>query len=151
VIIASEIDELRSYVQNKAKQRWLWYALDKISLKVVTYTFGTRCDNTLESLLQKLENYSKVTFYFADGCGSYARLLASKKHIVSKRYTQRIERSNLNLRTKCKSLARKRPFAFLNQLIFMIKLLAHLVNILPFNMFICKIEALPFILLFFIT
>jgi len=103
VIIASEIDELRSYVQNKAKQRWLWYALDKISLKVVTYTFGTRCDNTLESLLQKLENYSKVTFYFADGCGSYARLLASKKHIVSKRYTQRIERSNLNLRTKCKN------------------------------------------------
>ncbi len=34
-------------------------------------------------MLQKLENYSKVTFYFADGCGSYARLLASKKHIVS--------------------------------------------------------------------
>ena len=31
----------------------------------------------------------------------------------------------------------------------MIKLLAHLVNILPFNMLICKTEALPFILLFF--
>jgi insertion element IS1 protein InsB len=103
VIIAPEIDELWSYVQNKAKQRWLWYALDKISLKVVTYTFGTRCDSTLESLLQKLENYSKVTFYFADGWGSYARLLDSKKHIVSKRYTQRIERSNLNLRTRCKN------------------------------------------------
>ena len=150
VIITPEIDELWSYVQNKAKQWWLWYALDKISLKVVAYIFGTRCDSTVELLLKKLENF-KVTFYFTDGCGSYARLLASKKHIVSKRYTQRIERSNLNLRTRCKSLARKRPFAFLNQLIFMIKLLAHLVNILPFNMFICKIEALPFILLFFIT
>ena len=106
VIIAPEIDEQWSYVQNKAKQRWLWYALDKISLKVIAYTFGATCDSTLGSLLQKLENF-KVTFYFTDGWGSYARLLDSKKHIVSKRYTQRIERSNLNLRTRCKRLARK--------------------------------------------
>jgi insertion element IS1 protein InsB len=81
VVIAPEIDEQWSYVQNKAKQRWLWYALDMISLKVVAYTFGTRCDKTLELLLKKLENF-KVTFYFTDGCGSYARLLNSKKHIV---------------------------------------------------------------------
>lgn len=73
VIISPEIDEQWSYVQNQAKQRWLWYALDKISLKVVTYTFGTRCDSTLESLLQKLENF-KVTFYSTDGWRSYARL-----------------------------------------------------------------------------
>jgi insertion element IS1 protein InsB len=95
-----------SYVQSKSKQRWLWYALDKVSLKVVAYIFGTRCDSTLELLLKKLENF-KVTFYFTDGWGSYTRLLAPKKHIVSKKYTQRIERSNLNLRTKCKRLARK--------------------------------------------
>ena len=73
VIISPEIDEQWSYVQNQAKHRWLWYALDKISLKVVTYTFGTRCDSTLESLLQKLENF-KVTFYSTDGWRSYARL-----------------------------------------------------------------------------
>ena len=90
--------------RTKLNNGGLWYTLDKISLKVVTYTFGTRCDSTLESLLKKLENF-KVTFYFTDGCGSYARLLDSKKHIVSKRYTQRIERSNLNLRTRCKRLA----------------------------------------------
>jgi len=80
--------------------------LDKVSLKVVAYTFGTRCDSTLESLLKKLENF-KVTFYFTDGWGSYERLLVPEKHIVSKKYTQRIERSNLNLRTRCKRLARK--------------------------------------------
>ncbi|WP_410525977.1 IS1 family transposase [Rickettsia endosymbiont of Cantharis rufa] len=49
----------------------------------------------------------KVTFYFTDGWGSYARLLDPKKHIVSKKYTQRIERGNLNLRTRCKRLTRK--------------------------------------------
>lgn len=66
VIILPEIDEQWSYVQNKAKQRWFWYALDKISLKLVAYTFATRCDSTLESLLKKLENF-RVTFYFTDG------------------------------------------------------------------------------------
>ncbi|WP_341786803.1 IS1 family transposase [Rickettsia endosymbiont of Cantharis rufa] len=53
VIIAPEIDEQWPYVQNKSKQRWLWYSLDKILLKVVAYTFGTRCDSTSESLLKK--------------------------------------------------------------------------------------------------
>ena len=62
VIIAPEIDEKWSYVQNKAKQLWLQYALDKISLKVVAYTSGTRYDSTLESLLKKLDNFSKLFF-----------------------------------------------------------------------------------------
>ncbi|WP_410525961.1 IS1 family transposase [Rickettsia endosymbiont of Cantharis rufa] len=47
------MDEQWPYVQNKSKQRWLWYSLDKILLKVVAYTFGTRCDSTSESLLKK--------------------------------------------------------------------------------------------------
>jgi insertion element IS1 protein InsB len=80
--------------------------LDKVTLKVVAYTFGTRCDNTLELLLEKLKDFN-VTLYFTDGYRSYARLLDPKKHIISKKHTQRIERSNLNLRTRCKRLARK--------------------------------------------
>lgn len=106
VIIAPEIDEQWSYVQNKQNQRWLWYALDKISGKVIAYTFGTRVDNTLKALLDKLKDY-KVTFYFTDAWGSYYRLLDKAKHIVSKKYTQLIERFNLNWRTRCKRLTRK--------------------------------------------
>ena len=80
--------------------------LDKISGKVVAYTFGTRGDDTLRILLDKLKDY-QISFYFTDGWGSYCRLLDSAKHIVSKKYTQLIERFNLTWRTRCKRLARK--------------------------------------------
>lgn len=100
------MDEQWSYVQNKQEQRWLWYALDKLSSKVVAYTFGSRADVTLKSLLEKLKGF-KITLYFTDGWGSYERLLDQQKHIVSKRYTQKIERCNLNFRTRVKRLTRK--------------------------------------------
>ena len=63
------------------------------------YTFGTRGDNTLRNLLDKLKDY-KINFYFTDGWGSYSRVLDSPKHIVSKKYTQLIERFNLTWRTR---------------------------------------------------
>lgn len=100
------MDEQWSYVQNKQEQRWLWYALDKLSSKVVAYTFGPRADVTLKSLLEKLKGF-KITLYFTDGWGSYERLLDGQKHVVSKRYTQKIERCNLNFRTRVKRLARR--------------------------------------------
>ncbi|WP_410525981.1 IS1 family transposase [Rickettsia endosymbiont of Cantharis rufa] len=56
------MDEQWSYVQNKSKQRWLWYSLDKILLKVVAYTFGTRCDSTSESLLKKNRRILRLLF-----------------------------------------------------------------------------------------
>ena len=80
--------------------------MNKLSSKVVAYTFGPRADSTLKSLLEKLKSF-KVTLYFTDGWGSYERLLDQQKHIVSKKYTQRIERCNLNFRTRVKRLARK--------------------------------------------
>ena len=54
------MDEQSSYVQNKGQQRWLWYALDKVSSKVVAYTFGTRADSSLKSLLEKLAGFNIV-------------------------------------------------------------------------------------------
>ena len=68
------MDEQWSYVQNKKDQRWLWYALDKVTSRVVAYTFGLRADSTLKSLLAKLKDF-RITFYFTDGWGSYERLL----------------------------------------------------------------------------
>ncbi|CDH06398.1 hypothetical protein XBO1_2270014 [Xenorhabdus bovienii str. oregonense] len=43
----------------------------------------------------------------ADGWRSYEKTLAGKLHVVSKRYTQRIERHNLNLRQHLARLTRK--------------------------------------------
>lgn len=38
-----------SFVGNKAKQRWLWHAIDQTTGKVLAYVFGTRLD---EAFLQ---------------------------------------------------------------------------------------------------
>jgi insertion element IS1 protein InsB len=102
----AEVDEQWSYVQNKQEQRWLWYALDKISSKIIAYAFGKRTDDTFRLLLSRLRTFN-VKLYFTDDWGSYGRLLPSDEHFIGKRYTQSIERRNLNLRTRIKRLARK--------------------------------------------
>ncbi|SKA74532.1 IS1 transposase, partial [Thiothrix eikelboomii] len=45
--------------------------------------------------------------YCTDDWGAYERLLPEDQHLITKRYTQSIERQNLNLRTHLKRLARK--------------------------------------------
>ncbi len=48
-----------------------------------------------------------IVIYMTDGWKSYEKALAGKLHVVSKRYTQRIERHNLNLRQHLARLTRK--------------------------------------------
>ncbi|MFV0569229.1 MAG: IS1 family transposase, partial [Citrobacter portucalensis] len=43
----------------------------------------------------------------SDDWGSYTREVLRDKHLTGKIFTQRIERNNLTLRTRIKSLARK--------------------------------------------
>ena len=38
--IESELDEMWSFVQNQANQRWLWWAIDHNSRQVLAYVFG---------------------------------------------------------------------------------------------------------------
>ena len=47
-----------------------------------------------------------MAFWCTDGYQAYNQL-PTEKHIVGKRYTQRIERQNLTLRTRLKRLNRK--------------------------------------------
>ena len=106
IILLAEVDEQWSFVQKKHQQRWLWYALDKLTGKVMAYVFGRRTDGTCKKLLGLLKDFP-IKHWFTDDWGSYERCLPAEKHTVSKRYTQGIERRNLNFRTRIKRLARK--------------------------------------------
>uniref|UniRef100_UPI0022E56AB2 IS1 family transposase n=1 Tax=Escherichia coli TaxID=562 RepID=UPI0022E56AB2 len=77
VIVCAEMDEQWGYVGAKSRQRWLFYAYDRIRRTVVAHVFGERTR------------------------------LKGKLHVISKRYTQRIERHNLNLRQHLARLGRK--------------------------------------------
>jgi len=68
--------------------------------------FGKRQDEVfkkLQTLLEPLE----IKRFFTDDWGAYERLIEADKHEIGKRNTQKIERKNLNLRTRIKRFARK--------------------------------------------
>ncbi len=84
------MDEQWGYVGAKSRQRWLFYAYDRMPL--------------------------------------YESRLKGKLHVISKRYTQRIERHNLNLRQHLARLGRK-SLSFSKSVELHEKVIGHYLNI----------------------
>ncbi len=73
--------------------------------------FGERPMATLDHLLSLLSAFD-VLVWMMDGWPLYEFRLRGKLRVISKRYTQRIERHNLNLRQHLARLGRKSvPFS----------------------------------------
>ncbi len=100
------VDEQWSYVGGKANQRWLWYALEKQSGKVLAFAFGKRSDQAFLALRSLLSRF-QIRWHHTDAWGSYQRHLWDFEHKVGKDGTQDIERKNLDLRTRIKRLQRR--------------------------------------------
>lgn len=94
-----------SFVGNKRRQRWLWYAWEPRLKCIIAHAFGRRSKKTLRKLLGLLSGFN-VAFWCTDNLSAYD-MLPNEKHITGKLYTQRIERENLNLRNRLKRLYRK--------------------------------------------
>ena len=95
-----------SFVKTKKNQRWLWLAIDHETRNVLAFVFGERKDVVFKKLKALLEPFGIIRFY-TDDWDAYERNLAGFEHIISKKNTQRIERKNLNFRTRIKRLCRK--------------------------------------------
>ncbi|EOU9147935.1 IS1 family transposase, partial [Escherichia coli] len=106
VIVCAEMDEQWGYVGAKSRQRWLFYAYDRLRKTVVAHVFGERTMATLGRLMSLLSPFD-VVIWMTDGWPLYESRLKGKLHVISKRYTQRIERHNLNLRQHLARLGRK--------------------------------------------
>lgn len=102
----AQADEPWSFVGRKSNPRWLWYAIDSATGRVLAFAFGRRTDEVCRSLLEKLAVFNVVR-YFTDDWGSYSKLIPPDQHVIGKRHTQRIENKNLLFRTRIKRLARK--------------------------------------------
>ncbi len=68
----------------------------------MAHVFGERTLATLERLLSLLSAF-EVVVWMTDGWPLYESRLKGKLHVISKRYTQRIERHNLNLNNSGKA------------------------------------------------
>jgi len=102
----AEADEMWSFVQSKAPQRWLWHAIDHASGTVLADVLASHQDEAFIQLKILLEPFGIMQFY-TDGWEAYERHLDPSLHTVGKRNTQKIERKHLTLRTRIKRLARK--------------------------------------------
>ena len=104
--LASEFDEMWSYVGKKAEPRWLWHAIDHHSGTVLAYVFGRRKDAVFLQRQALLEPFGRTRFY-TDGWGAYERHIDPVQHHVGKENTQNIASQHLNLRTRIKRLVRR--------------------------------------------
>jgi insertion element IS1 protein InsB len=100
-----EMDEFWSFVGAKRRQRWTWYGYDRQRRKVAAFVNERRTDAACRQLLQKLAG-CRITRYHTDKWQSYAKFLPAWRHRTGKEGTSRIERHNLNFRTRLKRLQR---------------------------------------------
>lgn len=95
-----------SFIGKKEEQRWLWYAIEKDSKKILAYVLGKRDDDAFLELKKLLEPFS-ISHFYTDSWGAYDRNLPAEHHTIGKENTQQIERKNLDFCTRIKRLVRK--------------------------------------------
>lgn len=101
-----EVDELCTYVGSKSRKRWVAYALEKESKKVVSLALGTRTKKTLEQMMKGLL-LSEPRKIFTDKLNIYKSLIPETIHKTKQYSINHIERMNLTLRTHLKRLSRR--------------------------------------------
>lgn len=82
------------------------YGWDRQRKRITAYVLGRRTDASCQRWLQKPAK-SWVERYQTDDGQSYRKLLPAQQHQVYKAGTQRIERRNLDFRTRLKRLQRR--------------------------------------------
>lgn len=101
-----EIDELRTYIENKQNQYWVAYALCSETKQVIDFIVGKRSKKTLRSVVNTAI-LSGVKAIKTDHLNIYQSLIPAGIHISKAYNINYIERHNLNLRTHLKRLARR--------------------------------------------
>ena len=107
----AECDEMGSFVRSKEHQRWLWYAIDHATRKLLAYVFGDRKDEAFVRLKVLLAPFG-ITRFYTDDWGAYERHIESENHVIGKENTKKIERKNLTLRTRIIEISSKNYLLF---------------------------------------
>jgi IS1 family transposase/transposase-like protein len=103
-----EVDEMKTYIRGCSDKHavWVTYALNRKTKQVVDFVVGSRTKETLDKVIKKVKllNPSRIV---TDNYVAYIKLIKPINHDTRKAQNNRIERSNLNLRTHLKRLTRK--------------------------------------------
>ena len=106
-----QLDEMWTFVQNKANKQWLWLALNPVNRQIIAFHIGTR--SSVDALLfyEKIPIIFKGnTGFFSDYWQAYVDVFKNNNHFgVGKDsgLTAYIERFNGTLRQRASRLVRK--------------------------------------------
>lgn len=101
-----QVDELRTYCGNKGKECWIIYAINAKTGKVIDFCIGRRTKENIKKVIDNILVLNPKRIY-TDGLNIYPGLIPKTIHRVFEYCTNKIERSNLTLRTHLKRLSRK--------------------------------------------
>ncbi|MDP6736702.1 MAG: IS1 family transposase [Nitrospinaceae bacterium] len=105
------IDEMHSFVGNKANEQWIWIAIDVNSRQIVAFHVGDRSGQSAKALWQSIPKcYRQHATFYTDGWCAYEGVIPEKQHRVvnkQRRITNHIERFNGTLRQRVSRLVRK--------------------------------------------
>lgn len=106
-----QLDEMWTFVQNKANKQWLWLALNPVNRQIIAFHVGSR--SSVDALLfyEKIPDiFKEETGFFSDYWQAYVDIFKENNHFgVGKDsgLTAYIERFNGTLRQRCSRLVRK--------------------------------------------
>jgi insertion element IS1 protein InsB len=81
----------------KKNKIWIIKALDRSSRRTVAWVLGSRSAATFQKLYDKVSHLTDCKFY-TDDWDAFGKVLPSKRHVIGKAGTVRIEQDNSNTR-----------------------------------------------------
>jgi IS1 family transposase/transposase-like protein len=98
-----KLDELWSFVAQKANQKWLWIALCRRTRQVIAYFIGDRTEESCNELWKLISESYKDCYNFSDFRRAYKKVFPKELHAsVGKEtgQTSHVERWNNTLRQR---------------------------------------------------
>jgi insertion element IS1 protein InsB len=110
-VLGIQLDEMWSFVQQKANKRWLWLALNPVNKQIIAFHVGSRSALDADLFRAKIPLiFRQQAGFFSDYWPAYRQVFSEETHVgVGKDsgLTAGIERFNCTLRQRASRLVRK--------------------------------------------
>lgn len=110
-ILGIQLDEMWSFVQQKANKQWLWLALNPVNKQIIAFHVGSRSGTDADLFRAKIPLiFKQQAGFFSDYWPAYRQAFIEETHVgVGKAsgLTAGIERFNCTLRQRASRLVRK--------------------------------------------
>jgi len=106
-VFGIQADELWSFVEKKAKKRWIWVAYDPVHRLVIAHHIGGRGKKAAKKFWMKIPPILQSCYFETDDWEAYRSIIPTNQHKVGKDLTFYIEGFNATIRARVSRLVRK--------------------------------------------